>query len=160
MSTGFFNLFRKDLIFIEEAINSDDILTKVGQKLIEKKLVKQEFIQEIINRERKYPTGLDLSVVDKNTPFNVAIPHTEREYCNCKNVVVVKLKDEVVFNNMISPSDEVKVKYLFMILNNETDAQANILADIMDFVNKPGTLQALNNIDGAEEIYNCIAKLM
>lgn len=157
MNNEFFSLFKKDLIFIEQAISKEEILTKIGQKLIAKNLVKQEFVREIINREKKYPTGLDLNAADKNAPFNIAIPHTERKYCNCKNIVVVKLKNEVIFNNMISPSEQVKVKYLFMILNNEADAQANILANIVDFINKPGTLHKLNQFQDAEEIYNCIA---
>lgn len=151
------DLFSEDLVFIEEAQDSNDIFNKVGKKLIEKGLVKQSFIDAIVEREKDFPTGLDLSVVDAETKIpNVAIPHTEGEHCNAKKVVVVKLKNEIVFNNMISPTDKLSVKFLFMILNNERSSQANILASLMDFFTKNQNVNKLCELNDEKEIYNYI----
>lgn len=150
------DLFREDLVFVEEATNKEEIFNIIGARLIEQGLVKDNFIQELLNRENNYPTGLDLSIVDQ-APFNIAVPHTEREYCNCKQIVVVKLIHEIILANMISPADQLKVKYLFIMLNNDEDAQVNLLANIMDFVTKESTLAALEKYDTPKEIYNFIA---
>ena len=54
--------------------------------------VEPSFLEGLTSRESIFPTGIKLN------NYNVAIPHTEREHCNCKNIVVVKLKNEVIFN--------------------------------------------------------------
>ncbi|AAK80900.1 PTS system galactitol-specific IIA component [Clostridium acetobutylicum] len=149
------NLFKEDLIFIEDAKDSNEIFKKIGQRLIQKGLVKDNFIDGIIEREKKYPTGMDLSVIE-GQEYNVAIPHTEREYCLSKRIVFVKLKKEVEFKNMIAPEDTLKVRYLFMIINNENDAQTNILANIMDFITNKENMDKLNKTDNEEEIFEFI----
>lgn len=85
--------------------------------------------------EDKYPTGIDLSVVSPEYP-NVAIPHTESEFVKERKVVPIKLKHPIAFNNMIDPSQEFEVSFLFMILNDDPEGQSNVLAQIMDFINK------------------------
>jgi PTS system galactitol-specific IIA component len=150
-------LFRKDLVFIEEAKDSDDIFNKVGKELFEKGLVNEDFVEAVKAREKDYPTGLDLSVVGEKIP-NVAIPHTESEYCKAKNVVVVKLKDEIEFNNMISPDNKLKVKFLFMILNNEKEAQSNILSHLMEFFTQNDNIKNLCEINNTEEMYKYITE--
>lgn len=157
MDKSIVDLFRKDLIFIEDAKDSRDIFTKVGKKLFEKGLVNEEFINAIIKRESEYPTGLDLSIVDSESIIpNVAIPHTESKYCKAKNIVIVKLKNEVIFNNMISPADKLEVKFLFMILNNEKEVQSNLLGSLMNFFTKKENLITLSKLEDTEEIYNYI----
>ncbi|PJI09043.1 MULTISPECIES: PTS sugar transporter subunit IIA [Clostridium] len=148
-------LFREDLIFIEDAKNSNEIFEKIGQKLINKGLVKKNFVKGIIEREKNYPTGMDLSVVE-GQKYNVAIPHTEREYCSSKCIVFVKLKNEIEFKNMISPDESLKVKYLFMIINDENDAQVNILANIMDFITKKSNMDKLLELNDEKKIYEFI----
>ncbi len=157
MTKEFNKLFSEDLIFIEEAKDSEDIFNKIGKKLIEKGLVKDSFIDAVISREKDYPTGLDLSVIDNSIKIsNVAIPHTESEYCNTKKVVVVKLKNEIMFNDMISPDHKLKVKFLFMILNNEKGEQCNILAYLMDFFTKNKNFIKLAKLNDTSEIYKYI----
>ena len=156
MTKDLAHLFSEELIFIEGAKDSDEIFRKIGKKLIEKGLVKDSFIDAVINREKDYPTGLDLSVVDNGIP-NIAIPHTESEHCNLKKVVVVKLKNEIIFNNMISPDNKLKVKFLFMILNNEKGEQSNILASLMDFFTKKENISRLSELCDTSEIYKYIA---
>ena len=157
MTKEFEQLFSEDLIFIEEANDSNDIFNKIGKKLIEKGLVKESFIQAVIEREKDYPTGLDLSVIDGESKIpNVAIPHTESEHCNSKKVVVVKLKNEICFNNMISPTDQLKVKFLFMILNNEKGEQSNILANLMDFFTQGQNVNKLSELEDKKEIFKFV----
>lgn len=150
------DLFRQDLIYIEDAKDSSEIFTKVGQKLIEKDLVKDTFIDGIIKRESEYPTGMDLSMIE-GQKFNVAIPHTEREYCKSECVVFVKLKQEIEFKNMISPENSLKVKYLFMIINDKSDAQVNILSNIMDFITQKENLNKLDELQDEGKIYKFIS---
>ena len=56
---------------------------------------------------------------------------------------------------MISPSDHLSVRFLFMILNENGEAQAGMLADIMDFINSVDKkeLCAFFKLEDTEAIY-------
>ena len=148
-------LFRKDLIYIKDAEDSTKLFKIIGKELIQKRIVKDNFVDAIIEREKNYPTGIDLSVVE-GQKYNVAIPHTEIEYCCDKCIVFVKIKNEIGFKNMISPDQELKVKYLFIIVNNENEAQTNILSNIMDFITNKNNMDMLEKINDEGELYDFI----
>lgn len=126
-------LFSSDVVFISKEATQEAVFEDIAKQLLQKGLVKETFLENLIKREESFPTGMDLSVVDKSLP-NIAIPHTEGEFVNTRCVVPVKLMTPVSFNNMINPSESFQVSFLFMILNNDPEAQANILSDIMGFI--------------------------
>lgn len=145
-------LVQRDLIFKEDFIDLNEAFEIMSDKLLKLGLVKEGYLKAIKEREKDYPTGIDLSVVGTDYP-NVAIPHTESQYCNSTNVVLVKLKNEIVVKNMMDPSSELKVKYLFMILNEAGGEQANILANIMGFVTDKNNIESLEKSETIEELY-------
>ncbi|MCH4218326.1 MAG: PTS sugar transporter subunit IIA [Megasphaera sp.] len=147
-------LFRKDCIFISKQHTVEDIFKDVSTKLVEKDLVTSEFLPQVVEREKNYPTAVDLDILQKGLP-NIAVPHTESAYVKARLVIPVKLERPVLFGNMISPDEKIKVSWLFMILNNNPDAQANVLAAVMDFVTKndAAELQEFFRSDDTEGIY-------
>lgn len=155
MSNEFFKLFEPDLIFIECFNDANEAFEKISDKLFRKGLVKSDYIKALKKREKEFPTGIDLSVVGPNLP-NVAIPHTESEYCNETKVIVVKLKNELNFKNMMNSSENLNVKYLFMILNEAGGEQANILANIMKFITNRKNIDKLEESNSIEEIYKIL----
>ncbi|MEY8370239.1 PTS sugar transporter subunit IIA [Aerococcaceae bacterium 50-4] len=131
--------------YISDASTSEEVLKDIGRKLLKKGLVKDKFIENILEREKNYPTGLDLTVIDPSYG-NIAVPHTEGAYVNVTKVIPVGLTNSVVFNNMIRPKEDLEVSNLFIILNNSPEEQSEILAKIMDFIN---TL----NVDEAKALF-------
>ncbi|MCL1632780.1 PTS sugar transporter subunit IIA [Sporolactobacillus sp. CPB3-1] len=150
-------LFDPDLIFFEDASSFEELFQSVGGKLLEKKLVNPGYIEAMTEREKNFPTGLDLSVVNPDS-LSVAIPHTEVEYCNWKGVVVARLKEPIAFHNMISPDKTVPVKYAFFILNNEKNSQTNLLSYLMGFFTSGDKVSELDSLNTKEEIYQFITK--
>ena len=125
-------LFVEDTVYISSKTTAEEVIKEISDKLLEKGLVKPEFYENVIGREKDYPTGIDLGVVNEDLP-NIAIPHTEGEFVNVRRVIPVHLENPVTFKNMIDPSSSMEVKFLFMILNNDPEGQSNILAQIMNF---------------------------
>lgn len=154
--TEFKKFYREDLIFKSKAKTKEEVFEEIGQILIDKDLVTEEFPSEIIKRENSFPTGLDLGIVVEDAD-NVAIPHTEIEYCKSKNIVFVKLDNEITFNNMIKPQEELKVKYLFMIINNEATNQTNVLSNLMEFLTNKDNIYTLNELVDNQKIYDFLA---
>ena len=151
------SLFDRELIIIEDAQNQKEIFRYIGNLLHDKGIVNEDFIDAIIEREKNYPTGLDLKPVADDIP-NVAIPHTETEYCNSKHIVFVKLNNPISFKNMIAPDQELEVKYLFFIINDGKDSQTNILSELMGFLTVADNVHTLESLESKEEIYQFLTE--
>lgn len=147
-------LFFKETIYVSSGNTQEEVFEEVYLDLLNKQLVTEDFFESLLERERNYPTGLDLIPVSKGLP-DIAIPHTESEYVRTTRIIPIKLKNEITFHNMISPSDQLSVHFLFMILNENGEAQAGMLADIMDFINSVNKeeLCAFFKLEDTEAIY-------
>ena len=154
---GLDHFFSKDLVFCLEADNQEQLFDQVATLLEEKKVVTDTYRSALIEREKMFPTGLDMEFLGKDLP-NVAIPHTDTIHNLTENVVVVRLAKPVTFHNMIAPDKEVEVSLLFFIINNSSSSQTNILAQLMDFFTGNGHLEALSNITEPEALFKYISE--
>ena len=152
---GLDHFFSKDLVFCLEADNQEQLFDQVATLLEEKKAVTDTYRSALIEREKMFPTGLDMEFLGKDLP-NVAIPHTDTIHNLTENVVVVRLAKPVTFHNMIAPDKEVEVSLLFFIINNSSSSQTNILAQLMDFFTGDGHLEALSKITEPEAMFQYI----
>ena len=154
---GLDHFFRKDLVICLEADNQEQLFDQVATLLEEKKVVTDTYRSALIEREKMFPTGLDMEFLGKDLP-NVAIPHTDTIHNLTENVVVVRLAKPVTFHNMIAPNKEVEVSLLFFIINNSSSSQTNILAQLMDFFTGNGHLEALSKITEPEALFKYISE--
>ncbi len=153
------NLFSANAVFVSDASDPTTIFKEVSDKLLALDLVNDGFFNGINQREQQYPTGIDTSPIAKELP-NIAVPHTEGEFVNTCLIVPVALKAPVSFKNMIAPDQSLPVKFLFMILNDNPEGQANILAQIMDFLRLTSVskLQTLFNLTETDKIYQFLSE--
>ena len=151
------HFFEKDLVFCLHADNQEDLFNQVANLLEERHIVTFSYKNALIERERAFPTGLDMNFLGKDLP-NVAIPHTDIVHNLAEKVVVVRLDQPVTFHNMIVPSNEVQVSLLFFIINNSNANQTNILAQLMDFFTAAGNLEALSKLDDADKLFHYISE--
>ena len=151
------HFFEKDLVFCLHADNQEDLFNQVANLLEERHIVTFSYKNALIERERAFPTGLDMNFLGKDLP-NVAIPHTDIVHNLAEKVVVVRLDQPVAFHNMIVPSNEVQVSLLFFIINNSNASQTNILAQLMDFFTAAGNLEALSKLDDADKLFHYISE--
>ena len=154
---GLNQLFNKDLVFCLHAMNQTDLFEQVASLLEERQIVTPTYRSALIEREKSFPTGLDMEFLGKDLP-NVAIPHTDIVHNLTENVVVVRLDQPVTFHNMIAPDKEVQVSLLFFIINNTSSSQTNILAQLMDFFTSNGNLEALSKLDSEDKLYQYITE--
>ena len=154
---GLDHFFSKDLVFCLEADNQEQLFDQVATLLEEKKVVTDTYRSALIEREKMFPTGLDMEFLGKDLP-NVAIPHTDIIHNLTENIVVVRLKNPVTFHNMIAPDKEVEVSLLFFIINNSSSSQTNILAHLMDFFTTNGNLENMSKLENEEDLYRYITE--
>lgn len=129
-------------IYLDESIillnlegeTKEEVLTTMGNNLIEKGLVKETFTDAIIAREAEFATGLPTGGV------SVAIPHTDVEHVNRKTISVAVLKDPVAFGVMGDPVETTSVKIVFMLAMDEAHSQLTLLQRLMQIFQDEETL--------------------
>ena len=153
------SLFAKDAVYNSDSVDRDMVFSDVYRNLLKAGYVKGNFLSHVLEREDLYPTGIDTSPISKKLP-NIAIPHTEGEFVNARLIVPVLLKHPIRFNNMVDPQKTLDVSFLFMILNNDPTGQANVLAQIMDFLAHTSVdkLMELFSLDSTKEIYDFLTE--
>ena len=154
---GLNQLFNQELVFCLDVANQEELFDQVATLLEERQIVTDSYRAALKEREKSFPTGLDMEFLGKDLP-NVAIPHTDIIHNLTENIVVVRLKDPVTFHNMIAPDKEVEVSLLFFIINNSSSSQTNILAHLMDFFTTNGNLENMSKLETEEDLYRYITE--
>jgi mannitol/fructose-specific phosphotransferase system IIA component (Ntr-type) len=157
MQDLFYKLFDKDLVFISKAKTKEEVFRNLSDYLLEKNYVNEDFYDMILKREREHPTGINTFKFNQ-VKSDIAIPHTESYCVNITKIVPIKLEEEIYFTNMLDSKEELRVKFLFVILNKDGAEQTNILMHIMNFASTPGRLKELFKLQSEEEIYKYLEK--
>ncbi|MBI9046471.1 MAG: PTS sugar transporter subunit IIA [Anaerolineaceae bacterium] len=123
-----------------EAQDSSDVITTLGKLLYDSGVVKHSFISAALKREAELPTGLPLS-----GSHNAAIPHTEIEHVHQAGLAMATLISPVTFQNMISPSDPVEVRLVFLLALDQPKAQVEALQEIAGVLQSEEIVNALIN---------------
>lgn len=152
-------LFYPETVFISQAKTKEEMFETVGKKLLDQDLVTEDFCEKVIEREQNYPTGMDLSPINPDYE-DIAIPHTETDYVKTTRIVPIKFEQPVTFHNMIIPDDTVDARMAFLILNQDPEAQVNILAQIMDFINRLSAdeVQTLFTMKDTDQLYQFLSE--
>ncbi|MDT2746046.1 PTS sugar transporter subunit IIA [Vagococcus fluvialis] len=144
------------MLFDESVINfqinpssQEELLSSLSDQLLEKGVVKDTFVTGIIDREKKFPTGLPVQ------PFGVAIPHTDNEHVVKEQIGFASLKEPVKFKIMGSDSDYVDVSLVFILALKYPDKQLDMLQKLITLFQNEGVLNQLyecNEVDLFKEI--------
>lgn len=133
----------KAIIYNLEANNSEKVLSRLGELLFNAGYVKETFVKGAIEREKNFPTGLELG-----GEINAAIPHTDIEHVIKPGLALAILKNTVNFKNMGNKEQDVPCRLVFVMALNEAHAQVDMLRELATVLQKPETLKKL--IDAVE----------
>jgi len=85
----------KDLIFLDPKVKSIDMLFELMCAELEKRgFIGADFFKSLIERERKFPTGLDTGKI------KIAIPHTDPDRVIIEGMAVAVIKKPLDFAEM------------------------------------------------------------
>ncbi|WP_329886714.1 PTS sugar transporter subunit IIA [Pseudoramibacter faecis] len=141
---------KKDLILTDlDAKTPDDVFDKMGGLLTEKGYTKATYVQALKDRERDYPTGLNIEGI------GVAIPHTPVEHVNKAATCIAVLKNPVTFIEM-GMDDEVPVKLVFMLAVVDPNAHIDDLTQIVAIIQDKNVMDALTSSQNTEEMIDII----
>ena len=141
----------KELIHIGvEASNCEEALTALGKVFIKEGYCKETYIEALKEREKEFPTGLDIN------GYGVAIPHTSVTHVNKAGTGIAILKSPVTFLQMGTDDEEVEVGILFMLAVVEPQQHLQDLKRILAIIQDNAVLSSLAVAKSKEEIINII----
>lgn len=127
-----------ELVFREKEYNDyADLLSQIMETLVSKNYVEGEFEEALLEREKDFPTGLQLD------GYAVAIPHGGSQYVKQDFISLVTLKNPITMNRMDDPQETLEVDVLFVIgfANSETHLQC--LKELMALIQDPKAIESL-----------------
>ena len=138
-------------LFNVEASSSKEVIKIAADELYRRGIVKKNFFEHVMLREKEFPTGL---ATDK---YGIAIPHTDSKYVNRSQIEFVSLKSPVKFKNMGNASEDIEVTHVFMIAMSQAHEQADTLAKLMGLFLDEELMQRMYECSSKEE-YESILK--
>ncbi|SEO41499.1 PTS system, galactitol-specific IIA component [Amphibacillus marinus] len=118
--------FDESLIFKNlQAQSTEDALKQVATALFQQGLVKESYINAVIEREKQYATGLPTEGIA------VAIPHTDCIHVNQKAIAIAVLDKPIEFGIMGELDSTTPVSIIFMLAMDQEHAQLSLLQNLM-----------------------------
>lgn len=142
----------KAILFDLDAKDSAEVLTKLGDLLFKAGFVKDTFINGAIEREKNFPTGLELG-----GEINAAIPHTDIVHVIKPGLALATLKNPVIFKNMGDKDQDVPCRLVFVMALNEAHAQVEMLRELAMVLQDPEILKRLIEAREYQEIVDALS---
>lgn len=145
------DLFDIKNIYLDlEFKNKIELFKYMSDIFLKKGYVNENYLNALIEREKKYPTGLSFPT------FNIAIPHTSPEFINKQNIIIIRLKTPILFRDMGLDENDLEVKMIFMLLINKGEEQVTILMNLMHLLEKGNIYKDMIDASDEEEMYKLI----
>lgn len=132
-------LFSPDLVFFDlEAAGRQEFFEKLAERLAERDLIQDSWLEAICEREKNYATGLSFPSVQ------VAIPHVDPEHIKRPYIAVIKPVAPVVFEAMAGLGDDVPAQLIVNLGVMRDGGQVAVLQKLMNiFMNEDHAAQIM-----------------
>lgn len=140
-------MLKKELIVLDmDCKDSEEAIRTLAQAFVKQGVVKESFVDAVIEREKNYPTGLPA------TAFDIAIPHTVSKHVIEPAMAVGVLKHPVEFHQMGSPEITLHPQLLFMLAISDPKEQLTLLRRIMKLIQNDTLLEGVRTAKSADEV--------
>jgi len=146
-------LENKAIMLNLKASTSDEVIKSLAKKLYKTGYVHKTFADAAIEREKSLPTGLPLM-----GNINAAIPHTDIVHVKRPGLALATLKEPVIFHNMISPEEDVEVRFVVLMALDEAKAQVEMLQAIAGILQHPDIIEAVFNARTPAEVKGILSR--
>ena len=141
---------RKIALFDVEAADRDEALRLLADEFVKADVVREDFLDGLMNREAVFPTGL---ILDN---MGVAIPHTDPEYVKQTQLGFMRLANPVTFQFMGDPSVDVEVNMIFMMAIKESHGQVEMLSKLMDLFGDNDLMEQFREVKDFDSFFKLI----
>lgn len=126
------------------------VMESMGGRFIRLGYCKDSYIHALKEREKEFPTGIDIDGV------GVAMPHTDVSHVIRAGIGIATLKEPVIFTHMATDDVPVPVKLVFMLAVDDPNRHLSEIQDILAIIQDKQTLEKILTAKDAEEVIGII----
>ncbi|MGI6144432.1 MAG: PTS sugar transporter subunit IIA [Clostridia bacterium] len=142
-----------DLVEVSlEAETSEQVIRELGKRVLAKGYIDEEFIENLLAREKEFPTGLE-------TVYPIAIPHVGG-HCHKSFLAVAVLKKPVTFMAMEGTGKELDVRCVFLFGITDPQHQVEVLKKFIFAFREEENLKKIHEATEKNEILNILKTLL
>jgi len=143
----FESLLYENLILLDyKADSKKELLRNLAAILEEHGFVKESYSRAIIDRENRYPTGLN------TLGIKVAMPHTDSIHVHKPAILVAKLAHPIAFKEMGGGVNDVEASLIFMLAITNPECHVTTLSKLMSIFSDKGSLVSLYEASTKAEV--------
>lgn len=143
------NLILTDLT----AGSSEEVFRTIGGLLTREGFCRDSYVQALIDREKEYPTGLDMDGI------GVAIPHTEVEHVIRPAMAIAVLKKPVPFELMGGEKGETTdVRIVVVLAIRDASEHLDQVKALLKILQDNHVLRQMLDATSAEEVINIVRR--
>ncbi|MFZ7132267.1 MAG: PTS sugar transporter subunit IIA [Eubacteriales bacterium] len=155
MITDNINIKEQYILIDHEAETQYQALEDLCKPLVEDKVIKKEYVDAVIEREKIWPTGLPTQ------PIGVAIPHADgKNLVNKSSLAIAVLKEPILFNEAGGSDDKkINVKVIFLISMDSSEGQIAILQALNRLFLDKEYLSKMGCAKSSKEVIGILSKI-
>jgi len=127
--------------------SADECLRFLGQALTEAGKAKGDYTRAVLEREKVYPTGLEMPSI------SIAIPHANPINAVENAFAVAKLEHPVAFRHMADEEQEVAAELILMMCIAQPQIQAPMLSKVLEMFSAQDMGERVRACKNSEELY-------
>ena len=148
------NLFDKELVFLDiESSNANELFKIIAGDLKNKGFVNEKYYDGLINREKDFPTGLQLE------DYGVSIPHTDPETVTKDFIAVVRPSFPIMFSLMEDNDKNIPVDLCFFIGLKDGKRSPLVLVELISLIQNHKLILSMLNENNREKIIEKIQEV-
>jgi PTS system galactitol-specific IIA component len=134
---------------------SEELLSRISLELVNQGYVREGYQEELLKREKTYPTGLAF-----NGDFHVAIPHANIDFTKKEVLVVAKTRDEPIdFHRMDEPAILIPVDTVFLFAIKESKRYIQFLSDFLGVLGNKKCQETIKQLSPKKTVQTLIDAL-
>lgn len=143
----------KDLIHLRvNAHNVEELLKELCSNVLEKKFIEPIFVENVIEREKTFPTGLP-------TDIPLAIPHVH-EGCIKSFFSMAICENPIEFESMDGSDEKIPVKLVFLFGITNPSQQTKILMKFCEIFQNNEILTSMLNVNNEKELVDILKNIL
>lgn len=140
-----------NLIFTKLHVSDNkEVLQILGNAMLREGYVEEGFTEALLEREKDYPTGLDVDGI------GVAIPHTDTAHVKKEGIALAVLNEPVAFDAMGEVSGTIPVRIVVLFTVAGAGKQIDRLLQILDVIKNKENLLEMLRAKTSEEIRSAV----
>ncbi|MBY4798239.1 PTS sugar transporter subunit IIA [Collinsella sp. AGMB00827] len=142
------DLLHTELMLFDVVVDSKEELIRVLANRAEQAgFVEPGYAEDVIERERQFPTGLP------TVGLKVAVPHAmTQEHVNKPAIVTARLAQPVLFKEMGAGVADVPVELVFMLVAKGDKQHLAVLQKLISLLSDPEALRVLGTLTEPDEL--------